>query len=140
MRGSVYLAVLGAAMLVALIGVAGVMVNRVQYRTAAANREAAAAGVLARSAVELAMHRIAEGGWRAAYPHDTWAAEQILGGGKITFKLLADGGNLADADTVRIVGRGRAGDAMRMCSVRVRIHGSAMHIVTGSWRREVEEQ
>ena len=142
--GSVYLAVLGAAMLVALIGISGVLVNRVQYRIAEAGEGAAEAQLLARAAIELAIHRVADNpGWRGTYQHDQWTTPQTLGTGTVEFKLRDDDGSLLDnpEDPVRIIGRGQVGNAMRMTSILLKMdatHLQGFRVVAGSWQQEVE--
>lgn len=121
-RGSVYLAVLGAAMMVTLIGVSGVLAARVQRRTAGVTLHAQEASLLAQSAIDLATYEIATNtNWRTAHTHGTWTAERELGGGTVAYRFLDDDGNLSNnaADAVTIVGRGKRGEAVRLVTARV---------------------
>lgn len=67
-RGSGYLLVLGAAMLVSVIGLTALMASRIEHKSQQATLDSARARVYARSAVEMAMaftYRDAE--WRSNY-------------------------------------------------------------------------
>lgn len=143
-RGSIYIAVLGAASLVALIGVGAVAAARIQLRAAVAANDATRAAPLAQSAVELARLRIAaDPNWRVTFAHDRWTEEiPFATGGILNFKLRDEAdADLADSgsEPVRVVGRGVVGKSVRMISVELKpdLTGK-MAPTTGSWRQEVQ--
>ncbi len=118
-RGSVYIAVLGASMLVTLIGVSAVMAVRVQGREAEAARSAAAARDHARSAIELAL---LETRTNPDWANDgDWRPARSIGRGWLTYRFEPDGAGLDDDDaTVWIVGVGAEDDALRVTRVAAR--------------------
>lgn len=120
--GSVYLVVLGAAMIVAVLGVSALMAVRVHRRVAEASGEVLRARFAAESIIDLAAFRIAsDPNWRSAYTHDEWTPTEALGGDiGFQFKLVDErDGDLADdpSQPVRLYGRAAAGDAVRIYSV-----------------------
>ena len=118
-RGSVYLAVLGASMLVTLIGVSAVMAVRIQGREAEAARTASAARDHARSAVELAL---LETRTNPDWADNTdWRTARPIGRGWLTYRFLPDSGTLDNDDaTVWIVGVGVEDHAIRVTRVAAR--------------------
>lgn len=124
-RGSIYAVVLAMAILVSLIGLSAVAVGRINLRSATGSGDAAAAELLAASAVEHAIAVVnAEAGWRGnpAYLYEAETAPVSLGGGTFTWRLRDE----FDADVrlsaggiqpVRVLGTGLAGDARRTYSV-----------------------
>ena len=94
-RGSVYLIVLGAAMVVALLSLSSLITLRVQRRSVQGTIESAEARLYAQSAVELGLQIIAEDpAWRSTYSSGSWITDQQIGDG--TFSL--EGVDPADAD------------------------------------------
>jgi hypothetical protein len=120
-RGGVYLAVLGVAMLVTLIGLSGVLATRVQQRTSALARAAAQADTAAQAFMDVALFRLTHDlYWRVNYQNDTWTTAEPCGDTAAAFKLVDEtDGNLANDDTqpARLYCRATAGEAMRMYSV-----------------------
>lgn len=125
-RGSIYAVVMAMAILVSLIGLSAVAVGRINLRTASAGGDAAAAEVLAVSAIEHATAVLnTEAGWRAnvAYAGGLETTPIALGGGANFAWQLNDelDGNIAldsgGIQPVRVSGIGRAGDARRKYSV-----------------------
>ncbi len=142
-RGSIYIAVLGAASLVALIGVGAVAAARIQLRAAVAANDATRAAPMAQSAIELARLRIAgDANWRTTFTHDRWAENiPFADGGTLSFKLLDEAdGDLSDSgsEPVRLIGRGVYGKSLRMMSVELKPDITGKMVPTpGSWRQEV---
>ncbi len=122
-RGGIYVAVLGVAMLVTLIGLSALLSVRVDQRTTGLIENAVKVDFQAQAAVDRAIFRLNNlANWRTAYTNDTWTAGQTFDGVTTSFKLVDEiDGNLAnDANQpVRVYGRATAGDAMRMCSLCV---------------------
>lgn len=118
--GGVYLAVLGAAMIITVIGVSALLAVTVQRRISIATSEATAARFHAHAAIELALHQLAnDSNWRTTYTNDTWANVDEMQGGSLQFKLIDDDGSLSDdpLDAVWLVGRGDVGQAVRITKV-----------------------
>src|SRR5258708_3097472 len=83
-RGGIYVAVLGAAMVVSLIGMASLASVRAQRLTVRANIDTAKARLYAESGVELAMQWIAaDANWRQNRTSGVWVASQTLGDGSM---------------------------------------------------------
>lgn len=121
-KGSLYISVLGVAMVVSIIGLSSVMISRLELRSAHDTQLVTEAGVLSQSAIEWGITRInADSNWRNTYTNDAWQPDQAFGNGLFSFKLVADSGDLtnpANGD-VNIVGRGVVSRATQLCSVRV---------------------
>lgn len=121
--GSALLIVLGAAMLVALLGLAGLMALRIQRRVVEDSVDSTRARAYAQAAVEVGLMRIADDeNWRTTYTDGVWVADQPLGDG--TFTLEGHDpldGDLADDETDEIVltGIGVQGAARQKTLVRL---------------------
>jgi hypothetical protein len=122
-RGSAYLVVIGAAMLVALLGLSSLMALRIQRRVVEDAVDAAQARAYAQAAIEVGMSRIADDAdWRTNYTHGVWITDQPLGEGSFTLEGRDDGdGDLADDDTDELVltGIGVKGRARQKTQVRL---------------------
>lgn len=126
-RGSVYLLVLGTAMLVTLLGLSALLLVRVERRMDTAAQDAVQARLFAQSAIELALQRMAaDPMWRHRHANGAWTADATLGRGSISYRFTDPGdGDLDDdrTDPVLLTGRGRVGEAVRMCQVRLEVPG-----------------
>lgn len=118
-RGSVYLAVLGVAMIAAMCVLAGMHVARGRLRGAQNDSDRRRARLLATAAVEHAISLMRQnhsgaGGWRNTLFNNTESAPLEFGGGRMSFKLVDEDGILSDdsTDPVWIYGYGRAGKAV----------------------------
>ena len=124
-RGSIYAVVLAMAILVSLIGLSAVAVGRINLRAAAGTGDAAAADLLALSAVEHAVAVVnTQAGWRNnnAYWDQKPTPPVALGNGTFAWKLAdeLDGDvqfSAGGIQPVRVFGMGRAGEARRKYSV-----------------------
>ena len=119
--GSVYIAVLGATMLVTVAGVSALLAVRIQLRAAEATTGAGRADIAAQSAVDLAMFRLSRNPlWRTTHTHGAWTAEITAGGAALSYRLVDErfGDLLADVnEPVRLYGKGTVGEATRVYSV-----------------------
>jgi hypothetical protein len=138
-RGGIYIAVLGVALIVAVIGMASLQVSRIETRATVTANEIATARLMAQSAVEYALGQLDQAGssWRTTFTHDvevppddSWIA---LGDGEFKFVLLdrsdeddngvidedETDGVLADDsnDLVTIRGIGRSGGATSVTTI-----------------------
>jgi len=120
-RGSMYLAVLMTAMIVAVVGVSALTAARLQLQASEGGNNLAAARCYAQSAIEFGLKEISGNpNWRTSYAHDEWRPDQTLAYGVISWKLVDDVNGSLTADIsapVRIYGRGAAGDVERVFSV-----------------------
>ena len=121
--GSVYVTVLGASMLIVVMGVSALMGVRIQRQAMAMTHSSSETMLLASSAIELGLQRLAENpNWRSNFTADTWTAEQQLGRGAVRFKLVSErGGPLHDdpASRVWLYGQGRIGHTVRTSRVLI---------------------
>lgn len=111
-RGTVYVAVLGVTMIVAVMALAGMTVARLELRLAEDAKDLREARLLARSAVEFGVHWIDRTDrWRAELENNTEQAEQAIGNGTFTWKVVDADGSLTDdpTDNVTLTGYGRVG-------------------------------
>jgi len=122
-RAGLYVAVLLTATIVAVIGLSGLTVARLQFRSSEGGNSVTAARLCARSAVELGMHTVAnDPSWRTTYTHDAWTAPQAFGGGTIAWKLFDHlyGDLTADySSPVWLYGKGTVGNAVRIYGVLI---------------------
>ena len=120
-RGSVYVFVLGAGMLLAVAGMAMLASSQISLRSAVAADDAAEAAVLAESAVEYALARIkSNANWRTSYTNNVEITPVPFGRGTLSFKLVDEAdGSLSNntGDAVRVYGIGRVGKSARCYSV-----------------------
>jgi hypothetical protein len=147
-RGSIYIFVLFASMLLVVVGLSTIAVARLQERQTGMGNDGVQAEVLAESAVEFALTKLAaDPNWRTTYTGNVETTPVPCGPGTISFKLVDEiDANLSDApaDPVRVYGFGRVGTATRVYSVllqgkwgldvlRTAIHaGGPMTVVQGS--------
>ena len=122
-RGSIYITVLGAAMLVTLLGLSAMMVIQLQNRAAAGVNDSAEARLYARSALEMGMYWIrSDPFWRTHKGNGAWATNVPIGGG--TFSLEASDpvdSNIQSgaSDPVVLTGTGVKGAARYRMQVKV---------------------
>ena len=124
-RGSLYVAVMGVAMIIALVAMASLHLSRNEVVVLSGVQQSMHAEQLARSAVEFAIGRIkADANWRTTFtsgaevPPSSWTS---LGSGSIKFVLVDDDGNLNNdsRDGVTIRGIGKSGDAIQVATARM---------------------
>lgn len=121
-RGSIYVAVLGATMIVAVMAIASVTISRLELRLAGDESDQRRARLLARSAIEYSTHWIdATTSWRADLDADPNLITEAFAGGTIECEFVDADGDLTDdpADTVTVYGYGYYGDAVAVESVKL---------------------
>ncbi len=137
-RGSVYVLVLGASILVAVIGVSALMAARVQHGAISRSADAAQTRLLARSAIDLGLCSIRQNPtWRTLFAAGTLPTGLELGSGTLTLTATDPvDGNLTNnnTDPVVLIGIGNVGQATYR--LEVTLNGDGM-IESGSWRRVV---
>lgn len=99
-RGSAYFAVLGASMIVAIIGMGALSIVRSQRLTVTMQVDTVKARLYAQSAVEWGAQIIAlDSNWRANHTSGVWYSGQPLGDGTITLEGIDADGDLANRPT-----------------------------------------
>ena len=120
-RGSALVLVLGASTLVTVIGIAGLMMNRVVSRTTQAGQEVSHARVSAHSALDLAVWNLVNNPtWRLDEANDAWSVDMNIAGAVINRKYVDEvDGDLANnnVDPVRVYGKATVGDSVRIYSM-----------------------
>lgn len=122
-RGGAYLAILGVAMLVSVIGMSALARVRIQLKEEAAIENGVAARLAARSAVDMALLAIySNSNWRNDYLQDTWTSDTMIGVQTLSYKLYDEANASLKTDStspVRVYGRGQAGESTWIFSVLV---------------------
>jgi len=136
-RGSVYVMVLGASLIVALIGIASLMATRVQLRTVNMAKDKAQARELARAAVDRGLWEVEANPllWRLTFASGS-LSNVPLGDGTFTLGAVdpVDGNLVIGSDPVVLTGVGETGGAKYMLQVTLDSSGA---VQPGSWKRVV---
>lgn len=138
-RGSVYILVLGASLLVAVIGISALMAARVQRRATQASAGMAQTRQLACSAIDLGLLAIQQNPttWRTLFTAGTLPTDLSLGSGLLTLTAVdpidSDLTNNT-TDPVVLTGVGSVGQARYMLEVTLNGDGT---IAPGTWKRVV---
>lgn len=118
-RANILFAVLGASLIVALIGLSAMTALRIQRRQSQARQETVQAAYHAQSAIDLALFKIAaDSAWR--YNYSGWTTEYMFGADKLSFTLTDEmDGSLSNSayDRVLLTGKGEVGQAVRLYTV-----------------------
>ena len=137
-RGSVYILVLGASLIVAVIGISSLMAARVQRRAVVASSDMTQARELARTAIDRGLWEVKVNvmSWRTTFSDGTLTNISFAGG---TFSLVAVDpidGNLTNntTDPIVLTGTGKYGEAQYMLEVTLNGDGS---IQPDTWKRVV---
>lgn len=119
---SLYLTVFSSALIVSLLGLAGVTANRVERKIVQSTNHRLAARSYSRSAVELALRALADDPqWRDNYVSGVETTPQLLdvtGVGTVSWIIKDADGSLATPDTdLRLLGVGRMGNTVQVSTV-----------------------
>ncbi len=116
-RGSVYLAVLGTALIVSLLAFSALALQRVQNRMLSASVDIRQAQLNAEAAIDLGLLAIKnDPNWRTTYSNGNWFSNCSTGEGSCTLTVIDPiDANLADSATESIVmtGVGTAGKSVQ---------------------------
>ncbi|MCC6661169.1 MAG: hypothetical protein IT437_09815 [Phycisphaerales bacterium] len=126
-RGGIYIAVLGAAMLVTILGMAAMAAVAVERITVEVTADVASARCAAESGVDLAMLTIKnQSTWRTARANGTWFSDVAIGGAKVSVEVTdpldADLSN-RDTDTILVKATAVRGQARHITQVSLQIQG-----------------
>ncbi len=112
-RGSMYVAVLGSAMVITVTGLSALMLARSERSSAAGTADLSTARFYAQSAIELGQHRIRQdSNWRQTSTSGAWESNRPIGTGKYTLEGIDPvDGNLGNSasDSVLLRGTGFEG-------------------------------
>ena len=133
-RGTTYVAVMGVALIVGMLGLTSMQIARLETKNALATEDMACARLMAQSAVAYGLARIEASGdsWRSDFLHNVLVPNangvKIEDCGTVRFKLWDDDGDLADdtSDTAYLYGYGQAGDAVAVERVTIMSTGPAL--------------
>lgn len=121
--GGVYIAVLGSAMIIALLGLCALIGQRIQNRLVASSTDIRQAQLNANTAVELAQLTMKQdSSWRINNPSGDWFTNRSTGNGKCTVNVVDPyDGSLSNNpdDPVLITGIGYSGQAEQRVSVAI---------------------
>ena len=120
-RGSVYVMVLGATMLVMTIGLTALYAARVENRSSTTSNDLVASRLYAQSAIEMGMFLIQEDlNWRDNRTSGWWELDAVIGDGTYSLQVIDPvDGILSNSPTHQIdmQGVGMKGDARHMVHV-----------------------
>lgn len=138
-RGGVYIAVLGTAMIVSMIGMCALHLARLELRAARCRQQQAQTRSLAQTGIEFALGRIdLDSNWRSSYTNGQVQSYVSLGSEQFSFKLEdpADGDLANDAtQPVQISGIGKVKDAVFVYTATYAETSDGFALVPGSWRQ-----
>jgi len=137
-RGSVYILVLGASLIVATIGISALMAARVQRRAVVITADMTQARENARVAIDRALWdiKVNPSSWRSSLAGGSYSSG-TLGGGTLSLTAVDPvDGNLTNnnTDPVVLTGTGNVGQATYILEVTLNPDGT---INPGTWKRVV---
>ncbi len=117
-----YVAVLGVALVVTVIGLSALLTVQLANRSADLLESAAKADFYAQAYVDLTLNKLVNtANWRTTYTNDTWTADRTIGEVTCAFRLVDEAdGNLADDanEPVRVYAKATMRSAVRSYSVQ----------------------
>lgn len=142
-RGSIYLLVLSVSMIVMVIGLSGLIVSRIEQRSASAGSDMTQARLLALAAVEMGLFLIEADplGWRDAFKAGVLPTNLPLGNGTFTLQAVDPvDNNLTDnvGDQVLFTGIGIEGVARHKLQVTITFTGGVAEFQPVSWKQVVD--
>ncbi len=141
-RGSVYLLVLGVSMIVLVIGLSGLLVSRIEQRSASAVSDMTQARLHALAAIEMGMFLIeADPNWRETFKAGVLPTDMPLGNGTLTLQAADPvDGDLTNntVDPVLFTGIGIDGGARHKLQVTITFTGGVAEFQLGSWKQVVD--
>jgi hypothetical protein len=135
-RGTAYLLVLGAGILLSVIGFGIMTAARSNTRTASQAADMDEAAMLAESAAEWEMAYINQTtSWRSSFTSGVETTALSVGRGTMSAKLVDEtDGNLSNnsSDAVRLYGIGRVGSATRIFSIQLTGGGASLDVLSSA--------
>ncbi len=141
-RASVYVLVLGSAMVVMVIGLAALASVGIERRTSQSSAEFTRARMYARSAIEMGYYWMRKDpNWRTTLRRPTvWATDIPIGDGTFSLEVNdPDDGDIGQAPNnfVVMTGTGVCNTAKYIVEVTLSVSGGKLTVVDGSWKRIV---
>ncbi|MCH8259366.1 MAG: hypothetical protein IIC46_04080 [Planctomycetes bacterium] len=142
-RGSVYLLVLSVSMIVLVIGLSGLMVSRIEQRSASAVSDMTQARLHALAAIEMGMFEIEDypSSWRDRFDAGILPTDMPLGNGYLTLEAAdpVDGDLINNTvDPVLFTGIGIEGGARHKLQVTITFTGGVTEFQPRSWKQVVD--
>lgn len=137
-RASSYIFFVGAAMVVAIIGVSALMTVRIQWRSAESSNDLTAARFCAQTAIEFAFVQINQDRtWRTNLGAGFWGLDHQIGGGLFNLEatFIDDGDGNPNNDDVVLTGIGVYGQATHRVQCTLVAQNAGVVISPGSWER-----
>jgi hypothetical protein len=121
---ALYVAVMGTALIVSLLGLAGLTLSRVEHRASAAGSNRLIARANAHSAIELALAAAYNAtNWRTSFSSGVESPQVSIGAsnaGTLSWVLTDSDGSLTNSDVLlRLTGIGWVGEAVQVSSIQV---------------------
>ena len=129
-RAMIYVAVLGTAAIVSLIGLSALTVVRVRYRSTQGSTDGIEAAFYAQSAIEYGVYLIQnDADWRSNRSNGYWKTNEKLGGGAFSLQGIdpSDGvlGN-SNGDPLVLIGTGYKGSARHTLRIQLESAGQPL--------------
>lgn len=142
-RGSSYLLILSVSMIIALIGLSGLIAARIDHKIASTTSDATEARFYALAAIELGIFAIDADplNWRMAIHNGALPVDMPIGNGSLTLVVVDpfDNDLLNDsAESILMTGIGAKGIARHKVQVTVVFTGGVTSFMPGSWKQVVD--
>ena len=142
-RGSSYLLVLSVSMIIALIGLSGLIAARIDHKIATNSSDATEARCYALAAIEMGIFAIEEDplNWRKNFHNGDVPEDIPIGNGTLTLQVIDPlDGDLLNDDTepILMTGIGVKGIARHKEQVTVVFTGGVTSFMPGSWKQVVD--
>lgn len=143
-RGSSYLIVLSVSMIIALIGLSGLIAARIDNRIASTTSDATEARFFALAAIEMGIFAIEDDplNWRRAFHNGALPVKMPIGSGTLSLLVVDPLDNdLLDnpIDPILMTGIGAKGHAVHKVQVTVLFVGGISNFEPGSWKQIVTD-
>ncbi len=142
-RGSSYLLVLSISMIVALIGLSGLIAARIDYKIATNTSDSTEARFYALAAIEMGIFALDADplNWRTSVSGGALPVDMPIGNGTLTLEIVdpLDGVLVNNsAEPILMTGIGKKGIATHKVQVTVVFTGGTANFKPGSWKQVVD--
>ena len=142
-RGSSYLLILSVSMIIALIGLSGLIAARIDHKIATTTSDATETRFYALAAIELGIFAIDADplNWRMAIHNGALPVDMPIGNGSLSLLIVDpfDNDLLNDpAESILMTGIGAKGIARHKVQVTVVFTGGVTSFMPGSWKQVVD--
>ena len=142
-RGSAYVLVLSVSMIIALIGLSGLIAARIDHKIATTTSDSTEARFYALAAIEMGIFAIDVDplNWRKSFHNGALPVDMPIGNGTLTLLVIdpLDSDLLDDTtDPILMTGIGAKGIARHKVQVTVVFTGGVTSFMPGSWKQVVD--